>query len=96
MSEISSAFRVFDMTDAMLKFLAGVLVIAIIAVIVSKNSNAANVVQSIASSFTNILGTVVKPVSSGAVSNGSTSTATTANGSQSATAGQSTTVTTGQ
>lgn len=45
------------------KFLAGILVIAIIAVIISKNARTSQVIQSAASAFANILAVVVAPVS---------------------------------
>ena len=53
-------------SDVFLKWIAGVLLVAILAVIVSKNSSAAKVVQAFTAGFTNILATVVGPINSGA------------------------------
>ena len=53
-------------SNIFLKWIAGVLLIAILAVIVSKNSSAAKVVQAFTAGFTNILATVVGPINSGA------------------------------
>ncbi|MGE3387934.1 MAG: hypothetical protein AB7K41_14485 [Bdellovibrionales bacterium] len=57
--------------NAFFKFLAGVLVLAIIAVLISKNAKTAQVIQSFASALSNILGAVVSPIGgSGSTSNG--------------------------
>lgn len=68
------------MSGAMLKFLSGVLILAIIAVVVSKNAKAAQVIQAFSASFTNILGTVVSPLTtSSTTSSGASTPASTAN-----------------
>lgn len=54
------------MSDAFYKFLGGILVVAIIAVLISRNSKTAQVIQAAASAFSNILGTVVSPIGGGA------------------------------
>lgn len=48
--------------NAFFKFLAGILVLAIIAVLISKNAKTAQVIQSFSSALANILGTVVSPI----------------------------------
>lgn len=53
------------MSDAVIKMLSGILLVAIIAVIISKNARTSSVIQSAASAFSNILATVVAPISGG-------------------------------
>jgi hypothetical protein len=56
-----------DFGKTMSELAAGVIGIAIIAVLVSRNAQTSGVIQSMASGFTNILATVVSPVTGGKV-----------------------------
>lgn len=58
------------MKDTTIKFLAGVLTLAIIAVLISKNSKTSQVLQSFASAMSNILATVVSPINGNAANPG--------------------------
>jgi hypothetical protein len=51
------------MKKTTIQFISGILVLAIIAVIISKNARTSQVIQSFASAFSNILGVVVGPIS---------------------------------
>lgn len=53
------------MSDFAIKFLTGILLVAILAVIVSRNARTSSVIQSASSAFANILATVVAPISGG-------------------------------
>jgi hypothetical protein len=59
-------------------WLSGFIVIAIIAVIISKQSTTASVLQSLGVSLSNILGAIVKPISSGTAASASSASASTA------------------